>query len=390
LPVSRRPFTFHHAARAAPLVVMSTAANPAIGENSLFAGVPPEAVDAAAERMRTVFFPAGEVIFRETDPGHGLYLVLAGSVRISVRGREQQPETLDTVHTGDFFGEMAMIDKSPRSATATAAESCLLGVLDDEAFARAMRSAPAELSTNFIRAVVARLRHANTHFVEELLRNERLSLLGRMSSSIIHDFKNPMATILFACQMIERKAKDPQMARYTTIIDGAVDQMVGMTQELLEYSRGVTQLNIERVLVGNLVAQVEEQCLARVSSQSIKVERAIAYVGWANVDSQRFLRLLLNLLKNAQEAMPNGGLLRFSVRAEGGWLVWEISDNGCGMPPEILTNVFEPFLSHGKSGGTGLGMTIAKNVAEAHGGTIEVDSYEGKGTTCIVRIPLAP
>jgi signal transduction histidine kinase len=389
LPVSRRPFTFQKAAHAAPFVVMSTAANPAIGENSLFTGVPPEAVDAAAERMRTVFFPAGEVIFREGDPGHGLYLVMAGSVRISVRGREQQPETLDIVQAGDFFGEMAMIDKSPRSATATAAESCLLGVLDDEAFALAMRSAPAELSTNFIRAVVARLRHANTHFVEELVRNERLSLLGRMSSSIIHDFKNPMATILFACQMIERKAKDPQMARYTTIIDGAVDQMVGMTQELLEYSRGVTRLNIERVLVGNIVAQVEEQCLARVSAQSIKVERAIAYVGWVNIDSQRFLRLLLNLLKNAQEAMPNGGLLRFSVRAEGSWLVWEISDNGCGMPPEILTNVFEPFLSHGKSGGTGLGMTIAKNVAEAHGGTIEVDSYEGKGTTCIVRIPLA-
>ncbi len=368
---------------------MSTAANPAIGENSLFNGVPSEAIDAAADRMRTVFYPAGEVIFREGDPGHGLYLVLAGSVRISVLGREHQAETLDLVHAGDFFGELAMIDKSPRSATATAAESCLLGVLDDEGFASAMRTAPTELSTNFIRTVVARLRHANTHFVEELVRNERLSLLGRMSSSIIHDFKNPMATILFACQMIERKAKDPQMARYTAIIDGAVDQMVGMTQELLEYSRGVTQLNIERVLVGNIVAQIEEQCLARVSSQSIKVERAIAYVGWVNIDSQRFLRLLLNLLKNAQEAMPDGGMLRFAVRAEGNWLVWEISDNGCGMPPDVLATVFEPFMSYGKSGGTGLGMTIAKNVAEAHGGTIEVDSYEGRGTTCIVRIPLA-
>ncbi len=368
---------------------MSTAANPAIGENALFAGVAPEAVDAAAERMRSVFFPAGEVIFREGDPGHGLYLVLAGSVRISVRGREQKPETLDVVHAGNFFGEMAMIDKSPRSATATAAESCLLGVLDDAAFAQAVQNAPAELSTNFIRAVVARLRHANAHFIDELIRNERLSLLGRMSSSIIHDFKNPMATILFACQMIERKAKDPQMARYTTIIDGAVDQMVGMTQELLEYSRGVTQLNIERVLVGNIVAQLEEQCLARVSAQSIKVERAIAYVGWVNIDSQRFLRLLLNLMKNAQEAMPNGGVLHFAVRAEGHWLVWEVTDNGCGMPPEVLATIFEPFMSHGKSGGTGLGMTIAKNVAEAHGGSIEVDSLEGKGTTCIVRIPLA-
>ena len=134
---------------------MSIAANPAIGENALFAGVPFEAIENVAERMRTVFYPGGEVIFREGDPGHGLYLVLAGSVRISVRGREGHQETLDIVATGDFFGEMAMIDRSPRSATATAAESCLLGVLDDEAFATAMRAAPVEFSKNFVRTVVA-------------------------------------------------------------------------------------------------------------------------------------------------------------------------------------------------------------------------------------------
>ena len=367
---------------------MSTVSNPAIGENALFAGLPPEAIDAASERLRTVFYPAGETIFTEGDPGHGFYLVLAGTVRISVRGREHLPETLDTFRTGDFFGEMALIDQSPRSATATAVESSLLGMLDAEAFRFVMHAAPAELSMNFMRAVADRLRRSNAHFIEEMIRNERLSLLGRMSSSIIHDFKNPMATILFACQMIERKSKDPQMARFTTIIDGAVEQMVGMTQELLEYSRGVTQLKVERVLVGTIVAQVEEQCLARLAEQGIRVERAVAYVGWVTVDAQRLLRLLLNLLKNAQEAVSEGGMVRFAVRAENDWLVWEIADNGCGMPPDILATVFDPFVSHGKSGGTGLGMTIAKTVAEAHGGTIMVESKEGQGTVCIVRLPL--
>ena len=369
---------------------MNTASNPAIGENSLFAGLPPEAVDAAGERMRTVFFPAGEVIFEEGDAGHDLYLVLAGRVRVTVRGREQQGEILQTFEAGDFFGEMALVDHGPRSATATAEDSCLLGLLDEEAFRFIMHAAPAEFSMNFIRAVVERLRHANTHFVEEIVRNERLSLLGRMSSSIIHDFKNPMATILFACQMIERKAADPQMARFTTIIDGAVDQMVGMTQELLEYSRGNTQLNIERVLVGTLVAQLEEQFLARLPEQGIRVERSIGYVGWVNVDAPRFLRLLLNLLKNAQEAMSAGGILRFAVQEEGEWLVWEIADNGNGMPPDVLARVFEPFVTHGKSNGTGLGMTIAKSVAEAHGGGIEIASEEGRGTICVVRVPLKP
>lgn len=369
---------------------MSTVSNPAIGGNALFAGLPPEVIDVATERLRTVFFPAGETIFEAGDPGHCLYLVLAGSVRVAVAGRDHQAETLDTFHAGDFFGEMALIDHSPRSATATAVESCLLALLDEEGFGLLMHGAPGEFSMNFMRAVVGRLRHSNSHFVEEMLRNERLSLLGRMSSSIIHDFKNPMATILFACQMIERKSKDPQMARFTTIIDGAVEQMISMTQELLEYSRGVTRLNVERVLVGTIVAQVEEQCLARLAEQGIRVERAVAYVGWVTVDSQRLLRLLLNLLKNAQEAMSEGGVLRFAVRAEDKWLVWEIADNGCGMPPDILATVFEPFVSHGKSDGTGLGMTIAKSVAEAHGGSIEIESVEGRGTVCVVRLPLTP
>ena len=72
----------------------------------------------------------------------------------------------------------------------------------------------------------------------------------------------------------------------------------------------------------------------------------------------------------------------------GDWLAWEIADNGTGMPPEVLARVFEPFLTHGKSGGTGLGTTIAKAVAEAHGGSLSIQSELGRGTVCTVRLPL--
>lgn len=133
------------------------------------------------------------------------------------------------------------------------------------------------------------------------------------------------------------------MTRFTTVIDDVVEQMVGMTQELLEYSRGNTQLNVERVLVGTFVAKLEEQFLARLSEQGIQVECSIGCAAWVSVDPQRFLGLLLNLLKNAREAMSTGGVLRFVVREEGDWLLWEIAYSGCGMPPEVLANVFEPF-----------------------------------------------
>ncbi len=357
--------------------------------NHLFEQLAPEIVAQAAVHMRNVIFPAGEVIFQQGDLGNCLYLIMAGSVRISIRGREGKQETLVVIPSNDFFGEMALIDRSPRSATATAAEPCLLAALDQDGFDEIMRLAPGELAMNFIRAIVGRLRQSNANFVEEMLRNERLSLVGRMSSTIIHDFKNPMATISAACQMIERKATDPQMGRFTGAIERSLQQMLGMTQELLEFSRGETQLHPEAVPVATLVSWLDEQSLLRLEERGIKVEREIAFGGDVFVDPHRFVRVLLNIAKNAGEAMPKGGTLRVAVRPEAPWLVWEISDTGCGIPSAVLARIFEPFVTHGKSGGTGLGMTIAKTVAEAHGGDIAIESHEGVGTKTTVRIPLA-
>lgn len=362
--------------------------HPSIKANQLFQGLSDEVVSKAAQHLRTVLYPAGEIIFEQGDAGSCLYLILAGTVRISIRGREGRQETLIVIGESDFFGEMALIDRSPRSATATAVEPCMLAALDVEGLNDLMSVAPADLSMNFIHAIVSRLRRSNAHFIEEMLRSERLSMVGRMSGSIVHDFKNPMATISVACQMIDRKVKDPQVSKCTDIIERSVAQMVGMTTELLEFSRGETQLHAEDVSVMSIISDLEEQSFSRLPQKNIKVERTITYVGFMHVDAGRFSRVLLNIVKNSQEAMPHGGTLKFGLRREGETLIWEIADTGCGMPPEVLAKVFEPFVTHGKSGGTGLGMTIAKTVAEAHGGTIAIESTVGVGTKTIVRIPL--
>ncbi len=360
----------------------------AVAASRLFEGVAPEVIEAAARTVRGIFFPAGEVIFRADEAGDCLYLVLAGSVRISITGREGREETLASLGVGEFFGEMALIDLAPRAATATAQEACLLGALDAAALHRAVAAAPG-LAMNLIRAVTARLRHSNAHFQEEILRAERLSLIGRMASSIIHDFKNPMATILMACQLIERKAPEDGVARLTASVDKAVRQMIGMTQELLEFSRGAPELHPKPAPVDSLLQELDEQILARLPERGVQVEREVRYHGPVTVDAPRFLRCLVNLVRNAQEAMPRGGILRLGVwPAAGGWLAWEVADNGEGMPPEVLARVFEPFVTHGKSGGTGLGTTIARGIAEAHGGSLSIQSEPGRGTVCLVLLPL--
>ena len=313
---------------------------------------------------------------------------LPGLVRISITGREGREETLASLGVGEFFGEMALIDLAPRAANATAQEACLLGALDADALHRAVAAAPG-LAMNLIRAVTARLRHSNSHFLEEVLRAERLSLIGRMASSIIHDFKNPMATILMACQLIERKAPEDGVGRLTASVDKAVRQMIGMTQELLEFSRGAPELHPKPTPVDALLQDLDEQILARLPERGVQVEREVRYHGPVTVDAPRFLRCLVNLVRNAQEAMPRGGTLRLGVwPATGGWLAWEVADNGEGMPPDVLARIFEPFVTHGKAGGTGLGTTIAKGIAEAHGGSLSIQSEQGRGTSCLVRVPL--
>jgi signal transduction histidine kinase len=105
------------------------------------------------------------------------------------------------------------------------------------------------------------------------------------------------------------------------------------------------------------------------------------------VDVGRFARMLLNLVKNAIEAMPNGGILRIAVRRQGSVAVFRVSDTGCGIEPDLQAKIFEPFVTFGKSKGTGLGMAIVKSVVEAHGGTIFVHSEVGVGTSIEISIP---
>ena len=115
--------------------------------------------------------------------------------------------------------------------------------------------------------------------------------------------------------------------------------------------------------------------------------RNIRYDGNVVVDLTRFIRVLCNLIKNAREAMPSGSILTISTGLIDNQVVIQISDTGIGIPAELLPKLFEPFVTHGKSHGPGLGLTIAKSVVTAHNGKISVSSVEGSGTTVDIRLP---
>jgi signal transduction histidine kinase len=361
----------------------------ALQQNRLFAGLPADMVSELGAHMALLRFDTGDIIFEEGEPGDCLYLVVEGSVRISKLGRGGHQETLNFINPGNFFGEMALIDGQPRSAQASAAAPTILGQVDAAAFERILENAPRTLHMNFLRSVVERLRGINSHFITELMRNERLALVGTMANTIIHDFKGPIAVIRSCTELLASRVADPAVAEFTTLIDKATSNLLGMTQELLDFARGHTSVTFQRHPARSVLEELEAQFRPALPA-NIHIVREVRFADDVNVDLGRFTRVLLNLVKNALEAMPKGGILRLGLRQEGDRVIFKIADTGTGIPPELLEKIFEPFVTFGKSKGTGLGLAIAKSVAEAHGGSITVQSKLGLGTTFEVALPALP
>jgi signal transduction histidine kinase len=355
--------------------------------NRLFAGIEPEVLRGMRDGMQMLRFDKDEVVFNEGDAGDSLYLVGTGSVRISKRGRAGEQETLALIEPGNFFGEMALLDGQPRSAMAIAAESTLLAGVDDEVFQHLLELAPSRLHLNFLRLVSQRLRNVNSHFIAELMRTERLSLVGSMANSIIHDLKNPICIVKCCASLIDRHSADPKLKELTGMLQNAVDGMLAMTQELLDYSRGEIATTRKRTSVTKLLDDLDQQALRLLPGQNIHLVKTVSYDGDLDLDLPRFTRMLCNLIKNAREAMPSGGILTLTIEQVENDILIRVGDTGIGMPPAVLAKVFEPFVTHGKSHGTGLGMAIAKSTVETHGGKISISSVEGRGTCVDVRLP---
>ena len=363
----------------------------ALRDNLLLRGCPEDVIARIAPLVATVGVQPGVVIFREGEPADAMYLVLDGVVHLTRKSptKAGADERLARLPPGDFFGEMALFDQEPHTAQAVAAEASVLGRIDRPGMEEVLRLAPHVVPLNFVRAVHRRVTGLHKHFTEEILRGERLYHVGTMTGSIIHDFNTPLTTIRCACDLLETQAHDETHRRMAEVIKQSVDRMMAMMQELLDYTLGGSApLRFEPMPVARLIAALDAQCLDDLPRRGIEVERQIDYDGVVEMDAGRFERVLLNIIKNAREAMGKKGRLRLAVYPEGESLVFEIEDTGRGMTPEVAAKIFEPFFTHAKPQGTGLGMSMARSVVDGHRGTIRVESEPGRGTKFEVKIPL--
>ena len=233
-----------------------------------------------------------------------------------------------------------------------------------------------------------RLRQAQ----DELLQKERLSAVGQMASGIIHDFRNPMQNIATCLSLLEspRGIPEKRQREIFSYISASLDRMVRMTQEILDFSRGRMRLDLRDANVEEMLQDLLRDVSDQLRKKSITIEIHNEFRNTIRCDRDRILRALVNLVNNAEDAMPRGGSITIHVHADRSMVALSIHDTAGGIPEEIRGRIFEPFFTSGKSRGTGLGLPISKKIVEQHGGSLTFHVDEGKGTTFVVSLPLTP
>jgi len=228
-----------------------------------------------------------------------------------------------------------------------------------------------------------------------------LAGVGFLAAGVAHEINNPLASIAFCSEALERRlsqilptasAADAKgVEQYLRMIQEEAFRCKRITEKLLDFSR-CGEINRERTDIVGLVQDVVEmvQHMGKYRGKQIIFQPREAVLAFA--DAQEIKQVVLNLVVNALDCMEVGGVLRIDVRYNHGLAELVFTDDGCGMTSEVLENIFEPFFTRRKEGkGTGLGLSISHRIISQHGGEISANSPgEGLGATFVVRLPIRP
>jgi len=240
-----------------------------------------------------------------------------------------------------------------------------------------------------VTAAFLRMRSSLQETQRRLLESERLATIGQMASSISHDLRHSLATVMANAEFLSEsnRSKLEREELYHEVLV-AVNQMTDLIDSLLEFSRTRESL---RPTYGDLEDVIERSIQSMHSHPEFHSVRITTHTdgptdGW--FDSRKLERVFQNLLVNACEAVsPDSGDIRVTLQATGNSVEIRVADNGRGIPHLVRDRLFEPFVSHGKENGTGLGLTVVQKIVQDHGGDVMVESTSSQGTVFLVVLP---
>ena len=222
----------------------------------------------------------------------------------------------------------------------------------------------------------------------QLVKSERLAAIGELAGMVGHDLRNPLSGIKNAAYYLRKKGatcREGQTKEMLEIIDKAIEHSNKIINDLLDYSR---QMHLE-------LTETRTSALLNEAMQMIQVPDRIQIVNhvleetWVRVDTDKMMRVFINLIKNAIDAMPEKGTLEIRSRQKGENVEIDFADTGTGIPNEVLSKIFTPLVTT-KAQGMGFGLAICKRIIDSHGGKIAVKTEVNKGTTFTITLPIKP
>lgn len=235
---------------------------------------------------------------------------------------------------------------------------------------------------------------------DEARRNENLARLGGLVAGLAHEVKNPLGGIRGAAQLLQRRlGNDPEVAQYTSVMIRETDRLTRLVEELLTLGAPAPP-DLQPVSIHQILREVCDLIRPELEARRVALWLAIdPSLPDVLGDAGQLTQLLLNLLRNAWEAMAEGGRMTIRTKmdldyhilrpaARGKFLRFEVADTGPGFPPESLERVFEPFFTR-KVRGTGLGLAICERIVLVHGGSITAENLPSGGALVAVSLPVA-
>jgi signal transduction histidine kinase len=368
--------------------------------------------------MTEVHLKKDDALFKKGDIGNAMYIIIEGSVQI-----HDNDYIFTTLNNKQFFGEYSLIDSAVRSATVTAIRDSKLLELKQSTFNQVTQQRP-ELWKNVLVSLIKRLRDYN--ILEEKLTKRTLEIQrskfaleeekeniktqkkqledvnatkDKFFTIIAHDLKNPFSTVISISDLLiqkQEKIAPEQAHEYIKQINKYSRGAFNLLENLLQWAKSQTgslKISFKRANISEIVNEVVELLDVNAIQNQIKVETSIGKHLHAYIDVDMVKTIFRNLLSNALKFTPKNGLVRIEAKEDGDMLLLKVTDNGKGIEPELLNQLFKidmkQHLSQEDAPGSGLGLIICKEFVLKNGGEIWAESEVNKETTFYFTLPKA-
>ncbi len=226
---------------------------------------------------------------------------------------------------------------------------------------------------------------------EKLIQAEKLAAVGQMSAHVAHEIRNPLTSVLLHSELLEDEIKEhgdnKEAQELISVIRNEIDRLSQITEEYLSYARlplPKKQLVDPAAEANSVVSMLMPELKRRNIEVEVKCSEKLPKI---MIDRGQFKQLLINLIKNAEDAMPSGGSLEVALMGIKDNFLLLVKDTGYGIPQELTRRIFDPYFTT-KDNGTGLGLALVQYIAGAHDGWVDVESQKGTGSTFIFSIPI--